>query len=194
MRAHVVANPRFSNGALRATKTIVRGQVIRGKVARKRRANGRRYANAPVVLMSSNPRRRRRSNAPLIIPSAANPRRRRRANGMFGGFNLRRFGEQALTGGLAAGGAYLLNKMFISGLLATGETATSAPTIGGLAMRGAARLVAGALGMAVWPAGGAAFLAANLYPLMAEIDQYMHPAAANPSFAMDYEADLRQAV
>ena len=204
MRANIVSNPNLmANGYMRATRSIPRGGSVRGAVivtGRKRNAARRRRnpsvamrANAPVVLMA-NPRRRRRNAAPLIMPMA-NPRRRRRRNGGFN-FNLQNMMNTALVGGLSAGGAYLLNKMFISGLLATGESATTAPTLGGVAMRGAARLVAGALGLAVLPPNyGAAFMAANMYPIMREIDNYMHGTTATTAGpAGDYEADISQAL
>jgi hypothetical protein len=196
MRANIVSNPNLmaANGRRRrhtGTRTIV---VAPNRRRRRRAANPTlARANSPVLMMNA-PRRRRRNAAPLIMPMA-NGRRRRRNGGM-GKFNLSNMLNSALVGGLSAGGAYLLNKMFISGLLATGETATSVPTLGGLGMRGAARVVAGALGIALLPGTyGTAFMAANMYPLMAELDQYMHGTAGGQmSPTHDYEADISQAL
>ena len=152
--------------------------VIRVSGPRKKKRNPTLPAASPLVVMNPSPRRRR-AGAPKrrrrnpMLPMMANPMRpvRTRRSTRRNPFNVNMLVDAALKGAVTGGGAYLLNKLFISTI---GVDQTSkADTPNGLMMRQGARILAAALGAYFMPpAWGSAWVGANFYPFAFELDNW----------------------
>lgn len=151
--------------------------VIRVSGPKKRKRNPSLPAASPLVVMNPSPRRRgkatkRRRRNPML-PMMANPMRpvRTRRSTRRNPFNVNMLVDAALKGAVTGGGAYLLNKLFISTIGVDQTTKNDSPN--GLMMRQGARVLAAALGAYFMPAAwGSAWVGANFYPFAFEMDNW----------------------
>jgi hypothetical protein len=162
---------------VRNPSTLVRPRLRRvAAPARRRRANPvllanprrrrRHYAANPVLMANPRRRHRRRAANPLILP---NRRRRARRHNPVG--SMKAVLMTSLSGVGAGAAAYAVNKFGISKLVTAAETAGATVTVGGVAMRGGARLALGLLGAYLMPGQfSAALMGAMAYPIMSELD------------------------
>lgn len=178
----MLVNPFYTKGPLPA-HTRVTGQLTR----RKSPFAGNPYLPPQgVMVVSGNPKRRRKSNPkrrrrnPMLpgtfstnpmLPVRTNGRRKPRRRNPF---ELNTIVDNFIKGGVTGGGAYLLNKLLISGLGTTaGPNNTRVNTPNGLLVRQAARVFAAGAGSYLFGGSwGAAWVGANFYPFAFEMDAW----------------------